>query len=387
MAIGNERYLRPMLDSGSSRVFNCNDKARKLVAAQAANPYFFKLPQMHSLVVLKDTHLDRGAVVLASGPVVKTKLYLPYNEADVYEGGRSIFYEDQRLVDVLTEKFGLRSARSRAVELEYDLKTLGLLDTLPSLDGFLMGDTLEREGIAVNESYLEVTGAEKAAISAFIRGKFEPLVRAAFGEGAKVAGRVEQLVDKVWEAKDEKALAPLSRALRFPKTEELAIYAAWKGVLYYTFEHERTRKQRESFSDWLEKQATPRGLVAKSERDQINQLRQDTIRRLRTHWLAVENNVDKYETLYTSFVADPTAEGDERQKAVTAFLSFLRRSRELYWKMGDALSKISHAVRCWDVTSAAFENRKMPADSLAYLLGVLNTVLASPERATSEVAW
>jgi len=368
-----------MLDAGSSRVFNCNDRARKLAAEGVASPYFFKLPKMHDVVLIKEALL-KNSVGKAGGRIVGTKVYLPYNQADVYEGGRSVFIHEGRLLEILNELLGLKNMTLADADLQNDMKILGILDGLPSLDGFLMRDALELEGIAANENYFEVSGAERTAIQRFIRRKFEPLVRAACeGGSAAVSDKVTQLTDKIWEAKDRAALEPLIRAFRFPSDDAMSIFASWKGIIFYIFEYYRAKERREKFGLWLRDASTPRNFVSKSDLDHIGQLRRGTLVRLRDQWNAVEMIAREYESLYARFLSDPNGIGD--------FLGFLRRSREIYWRMGDSLSKISHAIHCWDATTSNFEQRRMPADRLFYLLDVLQTVLIGEERVESAVVW
>jgi hypothetical protein len=367
-----------MLDAGSSRVFNCNDRARKLAEEGVSAPYFFKLPKMHGVVLIKEALL-KGGVGKSGERVVGTKVYLPYNQADVYEGGRSVFIHDGRLLEILNELLGLKGMTLADPDLHNDMRILGILDGLPSLDWFLMRDALELEGIAANENYFEVSGPERNAIQRFIRRKFEPLVRAACEGGSGVSDKVTQLTDKIWEAKDRAALEPLIRAFRFPTDDAMSIFASWKGIIFYIFEYYRAKERREKFGLWLRDGSTPRNFVSKSDLDHISQLRRGTLGRLREQWNSVESIAREYESLYARFLSDPNGIGD--------FLGFLRRSREIYWRMGDSLSKISHAIHCWDATSSNFEERRMPADRLVYLLDVLQTVLIGEQRVESAVVW
>jgi hypothetical protein len=376
--ISNDQYLRPMLDSGSSRVFNCNDRARKLIDEKAADPYFFRLPKMHGLILIKEANVQ-GAKRDSSAPIVTTKLYLPYNQEDVYEGGRSVLFHDPRLLEILNELFGLKGATLAEPDLQHDLKILGILDRLPSLDGFLMRDALELDGIAANENYFEVSGPERAAIYEFIRRKFEPLVRAACDSESTITNKVDQLIEKIWEAKDQEALDPLIRAFRFPSDEALAIFASWKGINFYTYEYYRGKQQREQFGLWLRDRATPRNFVSKPDQDYLNQMRRTTIERFREQWNAVEAIAREYETLYANFLKVP--------EGVVKFLDFLRRAREIYWRMGDALSKINHGIHCWDSVTTGFVDRRLPADKLTYLFEILQLVLSGTDKMATAVVW
>jgi hypothetical protein len=368
-----------MLDSGSSRVFNCNDRALKLQSDGVPEPYFFKMKKLHGIVLIKEAILDTSNRD-PGDPVIGSKLYIPYNQLDIYAGGRSVFYHDPRLLEVLNELLGLRGAVPDEDDLRHDVKMLGILDGLPSLDGFLMRDALELEGISANEQYFEVSGAERATIRDFVRLRFEPLVRRACGEGGALAGKVTQLIDKIWEAKDKEALAPLIRAFHFPDDEALSIFASWKGINFYTFEYARAKPQREQFGLWLRDKWSPRNFVARSELDFLRQSRRTTAERLRSRWNTIEAISREYDALYDRFLSTPDGVGD--------FVGFLRRSREIYWSMGEALSKIDHAIHCWDAVSKAYEDRRLPADKLVGLFDMLQTILAGArDRTETAVVW
>lgn len=191
---GDEHFLRPILDAGSSRVFNCNDRLKRLVEEKVADPYFFKIEAMHSLVLVKEA--IPGPTPSDTGKIIGTKLYFPYNRDNIYEGGRSIFYHSPGLFDVLNEQFGLCGEKASDQDIARDIKILSVLDQLPSLDGFLMSDALRTERIVANELYFEVADEERVAIQDYIAKKFLPLVQAAFGTQDALQGKVSQLVEK-----------------------------------------------------------------------------------------------------------------------------------------------------------------------------------------------
>lgn len=360
-------YLRPELDIGSSRVFNCNDIARKLEKKKVEDRYFFKNPSMNTLVLIKEALTDERGEPHPSGFAIGMKLYIPYNEANVYEGGRSVFCHSKQLTEVLNQHFGFDGAKVSKEDMERDLKILSVLDKLPSLDIFLMRDALELEGLTVNENYFEIEETQRAAIQEFIRKKIEPLVRAAYGAEATVAHKVTQLIDKIWEAKDTVALDNLIKAFRIPEEEAPAIFAAWKGIIFYCYEYERTREGREAFARWLKEGAQERELVPKAVHEYIEQTKRTVVERLREHWKDVEKMARDYDSVYASFVesSDPVQ-----------FIAFLRGAKSVYWRMGDSLSKMSHAVNCWDIQTSNFPARRLPSEHLEPLLALLKAVLS-----------
>ena len=66
---------------------------------------------------------------------------------------------------------------------------------MPSLDPFLLKDAFQREGIAINESYFQISAETWAEIEAFMLQQFEPLVKAAFPDAMSSDERARALMD------------------------------------------------------------------------------------------------------------------------------------------------------------------------------------------------
>jgi hypothetical protein len=367
---GKDSYLRPMLEAGSSRVFNCIERHRKLRDEGAGDVRFFKHEPLHNVVIIKEVRTDQQGLMM--GRNLLTKLYLPYNGGDVYEGGRSVFLHDPKLLTILNELVGLQGPRLSKDDIRSDLKMLQVFDGLPSLDSFLLRDALELEEFKPNPLYLQVPDIERAAIYGYIREKFEPLVRAAMGSGSFQSSKVAYLVDKMWEAKDLDALDPLIQACRFPRDEALAIFTAWKGINFYTFEYERMKERTEGLSQWLSRTSVPRYGSVTADVEHVTFLKESTIERLKHHKSTVANIVREYDLRYERFVAS--------RDAVTEFIDFLHRSREIYWQLGEGLSALNHATHCWDLSTGNFFGRRLPFDRLEQVLNCLLRVLAGDRR-------
>lgn len=375
--MSGSRYLKPMLNAGSSRVFNCNDVARKLERREGEEKrYLFKTPAMHHLVLVKEA-MRYDDPRHPKGVAIGSKLYLPYNRDEIYEGGRSIFFHSPNLRQVFHEQFGVERTEAISAALDHDMKIFRILDELPSLDGFLMRDALELEGVDANEAYFDVSSEERAAIQEFIRGKMEPLVAAAYGGQKPPAVKVTQLIDAMWEAKDLAALEPLVLAFRFPKDEALAIFGAWKGINFYSFQYHQGRKKREALAQWLKEDAMPKNLVARDVLQVLEPIRRTTIERLRGHWVDADNTLKQYDTLYGEFVASANPGG---------FITFLRGAKAIYWQLGDSLSKIDHAINCWDIWTRGAPGRRLAYDQLEAMLELLKKILEPTKRDHAKAA-
>lgn len=357
-------------------MFNCDAVTRKLVEEGDPGPYFFSTPKLNFIVVFKETIAAGDTRRDRRHHSVGTKLMFPSDTHFTDKGGPSIYLHDTKLVTVLREVIGADEGDDLAA-LNRDLTILRTLDRLPSFDPFLTQDALENAGVAPNRHYFAVPESEHRGIREFIRRKFDPLVRRALDGQEVSAAKSILLANKLWEANDARALAPLAQAFRFPGDDALAIFSAWKSINIYCFRYVQTKPTREAFALWLRDQAQVRDLSDTAASSYIRLLRRDVMTRLRHHWRVVEEITREHERLYGELLRSP--------QAVAPFIAFLGQSRVLGGRMGLALSKIDHAVRVWRAAMEFHPLGVMPNDVLKGLL-LLNDILIVDDLSETEPA-
>lgn len=367
-------YLKPMLDVGSPRVFNCNVLTRRIFAKDAKAASFFLNAPLNNLVLIKDTVPESEQVGARSS--IGTKLYFPFNENDIYEGGRTIFYHDRNLERALNENFGQGSLKKEA--LERDIRVLSVLDKLPSLDPFLLKDVFAKEGIEVNVAYFEVSQEVWKAIEHFILVKFEPLVKAAFPQAMGSDEMARSLIQKIWEARDLEALNPLIMAFRLPKGEALDIFAAWKGINFYSYQYEKSKPLLIELFTWIKDLQIPFAAVSSSERNELKSTLEVVKSGLRSDWGLAEKILRDYQDGYDKMFVHKTSS--------TEFLTFLKNSNKAYWDLGNSLGKTGHASYCWDVITKRYTGRKLPYEPLKEVIQLLAKIF-KPMKVSTSVAW
>ena len=368
-------YFKPMLDIGSPRVFNCNILTRQVFAKDPAATPFFKNKQFNNMVLIKDTipESDDRSKIKAIG----TKLYFPFNEKDIYEGGRTIFAHDKHLEQALAETFG-QGALSKE-SLAYDLRAISVLDRLPSLDPFLLKDAFLNEGMTVNEGYFDVGQEVWTQIQTFILQRFEPVVSAAFPDALASDERAQALIEKIWEARDLDALAPLIAAFRIPRSEALEIFSAWKGVNFYSFQREKSKQKLIDMITWLKDLTLPVVAVSATERNEIKAQLELARTQVKNEWQKIDGILRDYQIGYDKMFRDKTSSSE--------FVAFLKNSSKLYNQLGYSLGKTGQASYCWDVMSKRFPGRKMAWDQMREVIHLLAKIFKPDKPAPSSVAW
>jgi hypothetical protein len=367
-------YYKPMLDVGSPRVFNCNVITRRLLAADDGAPQFFSSKVLNQLVLIKDT-IPEDAMA-GRRTAIGTKLYFPFNEGAIYEGGRTIFAHDKRLQAALIDTFGEGAFAKET--LDQDLRILALLDKLPSLDPFLLKEAFRNEGFPINEAYFDVSKEVWSEIELFILQRFEPLVKAAFPDAMSSDEMARTLIEKIWEARDLEALRPLIEAFRLPEGEALEIFSAWKGINFYSFQYERAKPAFVELLMWLRDLQIPIGAAA-NERAELKLQHEQAKEQMRSEWQKADAILREYQVSYDKMF--------KQKVGSTEFVAFLKNSNRKYWELGNSLGKCGHASYCWNVMSKRFADRKVPWESLREIIRLLAKIFTPDKKAMASAAW
>ena len=91
----------------------------------------------------------------------------------------------------------------------------------------------------------------------------------------------------------------------------------------------------------------------------------------------MDNTLKRYEKLYGEFVASANP---------GAFIGFLRGAKAVYWQLGDSLSKIDHAINCWDIWTRSKPARRLPYEQLEAMLELLKKILAPTSEQNAQAA-
>ena len=368
-----QEYLKPMLDVGSPRVLNCNVITRRIVTKDPAALVFFRCKPLNNLVLIKDT--DTQARSLKSS--IGTKIYLPFNENDIYDGGRTIFVHDPHVEQALIDTFGQGALPKES--LDEDMRVMRILDKLPSLDPFLLKDVFVKEKIEMNPTYFEVGRELWSQIELYILEGFEPLAKAAFPDAMESDEVARKLIEKIWEGNDLEALKPLIMAFRLPKGQELEIFAAWKGIIFYGFQRQRDSVLMAEMTAWLKDVKIPIAAVSGVERAEIKATLEATKAQLQTEWQAADRVLQNYQNSYDKMFKLRSGSSD--------FVQFLQNSSQAYWTLGNSLGKVGHAIYCWDTMSKRFPGRKMAWDQLRELITLLSKVFGTDKKSATGSAW
>jgi hypothetical protein len=367
-----ESNLKLKLEAGASRVFNCLQGTRTLVerSGRPEGPetgLFFVTRRLNDIIVIKEP--NGGATGMRAGPGaaqgVRTKLFVPYDVSDPYEGGSSIYTDDPGFEEALKQLIG--GEGDAAQRFSSDLERLRMLEQLPSLDPFLLKDRCALAGWTIDDVYFRLSAAAWANIREHICERFATIGRFAATGGRDMSReQVQKLVDTIWEARDLEPIHPFLAALGLPTERANEMFYAWKAISYFDYEWQRSTDRLRGFSAWLQA-VQPRGPAHREDRDAIEEDRGQIRTRLRGKVAeAAKIMADYNESFDTLF--------NKRQSA-KPFAAFMTAAPTHFLTLGTSLNAIYHTLAVWsDATARVPERNSLPPAQLVRLLRTLREV-------------
>lgn len=367
-----ESNLRIKLEAGASRVFNCLQGTRDLIE-RAGRPeeqevgLFFVTRRLNDIIVIKEP--NGGSTALRAGPGaaqgVRTKLFVPYDVSDPYEGGSSIYTDDPGFEEALKQLIG--GEGDAAQRFASDLERIRMLEQLPSLDPFLLKDRCTLAGWNIDDVYFHLGAEEWANIREHICERFATIGRFA-SSGGKDMGReqVQKIVQMIWEARDLGPILPFLAALGLPTERANEMFYAWKAISYFDYEWQRSADRLRGFSAWLQA-VQIRGPAHREDRDAIEEDRGQIRSRLRGKVAEAAKIMlaynDSFDTLF-----------NKRQSA-KPFAAFMIAAPGHFMTLGTSLNAIYHVLAVWaEATARLPERNSLPPAQLVRLLRTLREV-------------
>jgi hypothetical protein len=326
------RFLHALGGASTSRVLNLGQVARNNCddPDYAARP-LFRSPTINTAFILKHRMRSDETYMFSSVRSVATKIIVPFDLGDLRAGGRSIFIEQRGFIE------SLRSAgHYNDSNLERDLLVLRLLNTLPSLDPFLLREHLRNNDIEVSPAYFEISSGDQTRMHDFTAQELSKLMQLACGDSAATASTGRMVSALLSNQVDEK-LEPLRMTLGLTGNDFREGVFSWRGFLYYKWSMDKFWPDVMSVLSEV-KAIQPHGPVTPAQRAFLTGARRNIIEMVRNNG----QDVDKVLKIYTTSFQDLTA-----NQSPKTFRDFLLSAPYMFLELGEKMGAISHIVSFW----------------------------------------
>ncbi|MFN4041853.1 MAG: hypothetical protein ACK4I0_09340 [Brevundimonas sp.] len=262
---------------------------------------------------------------------IATKVVIPIDSTDLKSGGRYVFVDQFGFERALHESFGLSHDHP-------DLRTLRLMDRLPSLDPFLLREQLRRGGVDAGACYFALSEADLDRMLSFVKQEIEPLVTLSLGGDVTASSSIERMAAKILSNAPGDGMEVLGQTLRLQPEQYQEGVFCWKGFLYYKWSLTAMTADVATVADAVA-QVKPTGPSDPAAREYIERGRHV----LRSHILKTCVEVSR-----TLKVYDEAYEGLTREGNPLAFRDFLLEAPAMFSRLGDQLGAVQHIVSFWN---------------------------------------
>lgn len=344
----------------SSRILNLNRIyiKNRLTTDYRQKPLFSNI-QLNRAIILKHRLRPSERIEFTDGRSVATKILFPLDKMEIKLGAQYLFVGqkdfEQRLCGILQDKL---------LNLAGDIVILQLLDSIPSLDSYLLRQFLERGGIRPADSYLENGIFDRKPVQQFILNEISTLVQMSFGlddYGARAPALIEELLSpKAAEATDG-----LRQTLQMEKSDYRQGLFFWKAILFYKWQMKKIIPASEKLFREV-RRIKPVGLISKSDRINIEQMRNKVTYRFSLVFSEANDILSIYDRSYEDLVTNGNIKG---------FKEFLISSPQIFIKLGESYNDVTHIVNFWKF-------RPKKGHSVAVTLEMLASILAELDSMT-----
>lgn len=346
------RNLSALSGASSSRVLNLS----AIALAQAdnknhrSNPLFYS-PVMNGAIILK--HKLRADEMDAFVPrrAIATKVIIPFQKSDLRAGGRS-FFIGQRFFEDLLRDVGNYGEK---LDIKRDLEVLRLVDTVPSLDPFLLREHLRSNGIEPDACYFSISSADQQRMFDYSAKEIGRLTSLATnGKSSSRDTSTSKIVSALLSSEVSERLEPLRATLRLDAEEFVEGIFSWRGFLYYKWSLEEfwpniIKVLREI------KAIQPTGRVDAEQAAYLTTIKRGLIMGVKTSSDDVRRVLGVYDEAYSYLI--------ERQDP-KQFRDFLLNAPSMFLDLGEKIGSISHITSFWQYRFPTIAPKTVDAEEL-----------------------
>ena len=312
---------------------------------------FFSNPVLNESIILKHRVRQDERFVFDFPPTVATKVILPFERSDLRLGGQSCFVGQRGWLSILEE------LTQDTGTLQRDAALLRELNSLPSLDPFLMKESLIRKGYSIAPNYFAISDADMEKMQNFVGIQIQALIELAFpnqnnsSSGLKMAG-------VILSTTIDERLEPLRNVMRLDAESYREGIFSWKGFLYYKW---ALNDLLPRLSDVLDEipMLKSSSFVDNDQSRMIEASKFTLAKTIHLRRLEVQEALQVYDDAYRDLTQNDHP---------MAFRDFLMNAPSMFVVLGERIGVISHIVSFWQYRFPSGVDLIVPAEEIIDIL-------------------
>jgi hypothetical protein len=305
-------------------------------------------PVLNRSIIMK-YNLQIGAEdKLAPRRFNSTKIIFPFDKNDINLGGQALFIDQPNFDAALSSLLDYTD-----LPLDRDLVVLRALDKLPTLDPFLIRETLSQQQIDIGRCYCLLSESDKTDMLMYVAGEIEALVRLCFREIEANDGRTQHFAQLLLAERNSVGLEPLRQIFRMKPAEFSDAMFCWKAFLYYRW---RSQAVEPALKATLKSMlALAAGRYERADAELIAEAKDQLRMSVATAWWQVGQRLRLYDQAFAALT--------DREKP-DDFRAFLIRGSSLFMELGTRIGQMEQVVSLWDYRFGAARISELSVDDV-----------------------
>jgi hypothetical protein len=304
---------------------------------------------LNSSLILKHRLRADEVDFFSARRALATKIIIPFERSDLKFGGRSLFIGQKGFEDLLQEAVNYKERK----DMRRDLDVLRLIDSVPSLDPFLLREHLRVNDIRPAPCYFAISDADQNRMHNYAALEMSRLTSMA-GGGSRHNGATSRMVEALLSNEVDDKLEPLRATLNLGPTEFSEGVFSWRGFIYYKWCLD------ESWPNLIRalrgiKAVMPIGRLSSDERKLLEASKNVILRGAKANSVEIRRIIGIYDNAYAGMI--------ERQDP-KLFREFLLGAPKLFLDIGERMGAISHITSFWNYRFPVGAPRAAHADEL-----------------------
>ncbi len=331
--------------------------------------YIFKYPNFD--VELSESNSDDvfEEGLLSKDRPVETAIFLPSDCLHPEQGGYAVYLRQKNAEYLLQRHFGLKRC-SNWTAGGSDFEKLAILDSIPSLDPFLVKTTFDGHKLRLDQACIPLSHSIEQRIKIRISEKVRPIVERAVGVHLnKRAGSEKKFVDAIWDPNLPEARLFIE-AFKIDPRQGPVIFSAWKGLAFYEQQFAEHAPRIGHFLKWIKSDLSVPYDIRQNKpfKEQQDMFKSLVGRKL----INMINNMRKifvdFNTAYESFIkkSDPLP-----------FRSYLLSADKRYWVLGYCCTALANSINIFERSMSESANGQVSFDRLNDLLYFVDSCVSS----------
>ena len=349
------RHLTGLGGASTSRVLNLLSIARNHAddPDHKAKPLFLAQPLNRSILLRHRIRSDES-YMFPTPRSVATKIIVPFDEQELRLGGRSFFVDQTGYFETLQQIGNYRDDHAAG----RDEEVLRLIDSVPSLDPFLLREHLRINGFDVAGSYFEISLGDRKRMYEYVAKSISGLIQRATGNAASShAFSTQKLVSALLSTEVDEKLEPLRLTLGLDGRDFREGVFSWRGFLYYKW----------SMTDFLPKiravlrevRTIRAGNIKTPEQGfYLTEAKRRIAEAVQQAGRDVSEALKTYDAAYSQLIDSSNP---------NAFRSFLLDAPRMFLELGEKTGALSHMASFWQYRFPKGQSVRVDAEELTVI--------------------